>query len=321
MSTRDSGPTRVLAPCKINPTLTVIERRADGFHELDLTFLALALADRLELESSAERAGTLTVEGPMASDDIPQDESNLARRATRGVLAIARLDGLAAAKDDFDLRLSKEIPSRAGLGGGSSDAAAAALGVCARTGLSAADPRVLAGLTELGSDPAFFLAARDTGHARGRGRGERIEVLPPLSTRLWIALLAPRRGARTESVYRGLGVLGTATSNRALSEDRTAAWSRATSIEELRGALCNDLQPAAIRAYPELARWRSCLDRQALAHFILAGSGSTFFGLYLDEKEAGVELATARQAASLEGLDLRGSWLTSSVAHGVRVIH
>ena len=89
----------------------------------------------------------------------------------------------------------------------------------------------------------------------------------------------------------------------------------------MRGALCNDLQPAAIRAYPELARWRSFLDRHALAHFILAGSGSTFFGLYKDEKEARAELAIAREAASLEGLDLRGSWLTTSVAHGVRVIH
>lgn len=316
MSAHSLGRTRVLAPGKINPTLVVIERRADGFHELDLSFLALDLADFVQLELVGGRAGTLRVEGPMASPDIPLDQRNLARQAADLALDLARNAGLAAPEDACDLRLTKSIPSQAGLGGGSSDAAAAALCVCEATGLAPTDPRLLGALGELGSDAAFFFAARTSGHARGRGRGERIEVLPAHSATLWIALIAPRMGASTGLVYRGLSGLADPDSNRARAQARFDAWSQASSIEDLRAALCNDLEPAAIRVYPELERWRLLLDRQVGGHFRLAGSGSTFFGIYGDKEEARSDLAKVLEAAPLRGLELRGSWLSRPVRHG-----
>ena len=318
MSARNEACTRFLAPCKINPTLVVIERRGDGFHELDLSYLALELADRVEIEPAAGCAGRIRVDGDMASDDVPRDATNLARRALAGMLAIARRDGRVAATDDFDLLLSKSIPSQAGLGGGSSDAAAAALAVLQVAGISPADPRVVTFLESLGSDTSFFLAARATGHARGRGRGERIEVLPAKAPELHVVLIAPRTPARTERVYSALSGLGDPASNRARAEDRLGAWTQATSIPDLRRALCNDLEPAALRAYPDLARWRSLLDSQGCAHFQLAGSGSTFFGLYAGEAEAREARSSLQSFAKLMGLDVRGAWLTRPAGHGVR---
>jgi 4-diphosphocytidyl-2-C-methyl-D-erythritol kinase len=305
--------TRVLAPCKINPTLSVIGRRADGFHELDTTFLALALADELELSPVRGRAGKLRVEGAFASPDIPDDERNLARRACSLSLRIARAAGRDA-PDDFDLRLSKLVPSRAGLGGGSSDAAAAAIGVASATGLSPSDPRLSAALAELGSDTVFFLAARETGHARGRGRGEHIDVLAAPETRPWIVLLAPDFGAPTEVVYRALAVSAESPAERARGEERTLAWTGARSIGELRRALCNDLEPAALRAFPALARWRELLDRHGAGHFRLSGSGSSFFGMFAEEAEAEAESARLAGEARQAGLGMRGAWITRPTA-------
>jgi len=85
---------RVLAPAKINPTLVVVERRGDGYHELDLSFLALDLADRIELRPSAAAAAALRLSGPMASADLPADSRNLARRGARAALELARRAGL-----------------------------------------------------------------------------------------------------------------------------------------------------------------------------------------------------------------------------------
>ncbi|HUR28032.1 MAG TPA: hypothetical protein VM509_07590 [Planctomycetota bacterium] len=301
--------TRVLAPCKVNPTLVVISRRPDGFHELDTTFLALALADELELSPVHGRAATLRVEGPLASPDIPSDGRNLARRACSLALAIARAAGRET-PEDFDIRLTKTVPSQAGLGGGSSDAAAAALGVARATGLSPADPRLTAALAELGSDPAFFLFASATGHARGRGRGERIDVLPALSTRPWVVLLTPDVGAPTELVYRSLVVDADPSLQRARGEERTAAWTSASTVDAMRLALCNDLEPAAIRAVPALGHWRTFLDRRGAGHFGLAGSGSSFFGLFAAEAEGRGELDRLSREARESGLALRGAWLT-----------
>ena len=311
---------RVLAPCKINPTLVVIERRADGFHELELSYLALDLCDRVTLKRATGQAGALRVAGPFASDDIPSDARNLARRALTSVLDIARDEGRCAVGDDFELELLKHIPSQAGLGGGSCDAAAAALGAATALGSLPNDPRVQRALSELGSDCAFFLAARGTGHAGGRGRGEQIEVLPALRAKLCVALIAPRIAASTQAVYRSLGDLGDASERRSRAARAQRAWSTATTLESLRAALVNDLEQAALRAYPELSRWRKLLDEKNCAHFRLAGSGSSFFGFFSDADQARSALAMLLEAAAGLELAVRGSWVALPAGHGARVL-
>ncbi len=315
-----SGAVRVLAPCKINPTLLVIERRGDGFHELDLTYLALDLCDRVELSPVAGQAAALRVAGPFASDDVPKDARNLARRAVTSVLELARSERLCAVGDDFAIELLKNIPSQAGLGGGSCDAAAAALGAATRLGISPDNPGLLTALGEIGSDCAFFLAARDSGHARGRGRGERIEVLPALRANLFVALIAPRVAASTQVVYRSLAEFGDPALRRSRAASVQQAWSAATTLESLRAALVNDLEHAALRAYPELSRWRTLLDEKNCAHFRLAGSGSSFFGFFNDAEQARRTLSTVLESAAGLELAVRGSWVARPANHGARVL-
>jgi 4-diphosphocytidyl-2-C-methyl-D-erythritol kinase len=307
---------RVLAPCKLNPTLVVIERRADGFHEVALSYLALDLADRVDLTLRAEPGIGLEVEGPALAPDVPADETNLAFRAARAVLRLAQADGRATADAGLALRLSKHVPSRAGLGGGSSDAAAAALAACLLLGLAPEDPRVGVALAQLGSDCAFFLAARASGHALGRGRGERVEALPVHAARPWIALATPAVGASTAAVYAALGPLGDPALNRARALDAERAWLRAGTSGELRAALVNDLEAAALRAVPELSRWREILDASGHAHFRLAGSGSSFFGIFDSERDARAASTSLARHAAARGLAARGAWVVRPAGHG-----
>ncbi len=321
MKRGSSDAVRVLAPCKINPTLVVIERRADGFHELDLTYLSLDLCDQIELRPVTGRGGVMRLLGPLRSDDIPTDAGNLARRATAAVLEIARADGLCGGGEDFDLELFKHVPSQAGLGGGSSDAAAAALGAATALGIAPDDARIVRVLAALGSDCAFFLHARETGHGRGRGRGERIEPLPTPRPDFHVALLTPAIAAATPAVYAALGELGSAEARRARGSSASHAWAAARTLEERRAALVNDLESAALRAFPELARWRELLDDVGCAHLRLAGSGSSFFGLFPEEADALTALRALAPIAAKIGLATRTTSVARPASHGVRVVN
>jgi hypothetical protein len=120
---------RVRAPAKVNLSLAVLGKRPGGFHEVETSMLALELSDLLEL--AREPGGRVRIElsGAHASADIPRDETNLAARAARAALELAR------SADGLVVRLEKHIPSGSGLGGGSSDAAAAWIGAATLLGL------------------------------------------------------------------------------------------------------------------------------------------------------------------------------------------
>src|SRR4030095_2897871 len=110
---------RARAPAKLNLELAVLGKRPDGYHEVDTLLLALDLADELELVRTSAAGVRVELAGPFASADIPADGSNLAARAAQQVL------DLAGGQGGIALRLTKNIPSGSGLGGGSADAAAA----------------------------------------------------------------------------------------------------------------------------------------------------------------------------------------------------
>lgn len=295
------------APAKLNLSLAVLGKRPDGTHELDTVLLALALADELALEPSAGAADSLVVRGPAAAG-VPADDSNLALRAVAAVRALARARGLAAPA--LALELLKRVPAQAGLGGGSSDAAAAALGACRIFGLDPDLPEVAAALAALGSDCPFFLRARETGLARCTGRGERVEPWPALTLPWTIALVTPGFGCATGDVYRALQVP---------SKSSPAALELAALQESLaaaRRALQNDLEAAAERAFPPLAAFRARLEALAPGTFRLAGSGSSCFGFCADAAEA--EDLLARLAASEEArrYGLRGRWILPARSAG-----
>ena len=252
---------------KVNRSLVVLGKRPDGYHELDTLFQAVGLTDRLSFEESDGL--TLEVDDP----SIPSGAENLVLRAARALAEAAGVRPRAA------IVLEKRIPSGGGLGGGSSDAAVALLGLSALWQLDLPLESLLEVGACLGSDVPFFLHG---GTARGLGRGERIEPLPDLPEE-GVVLVMPPFSVATPDVFRRLG---------------SPAWDGRPAEPPGAGAGPdrNDLEPAAEALFPALRDVRESLAAAGATRARLSGSGSTVFGLFPD-------LAAASEAARrLRGL-------------------
>lgn len=301
---------RALAPAKVNVWLDVLGVRPDGFHEIDSGLLALELADELAARARPQSGVTLGLSGPFASEDIPRDERNLAWRAAEQCLAEL------GEKRGVELRLCKNVPSQAGLGAGSADAAAALLACEVALGRSLPEERALEVLASLGSDCVFFRAAAASGFAHCTGRGERVIPLPLPAQGWWIAVLVPDVGAPTAAVYAALP--------QGLSPVARVPTVRGGLLDQservARGALSNGLEQAALCAVPSLAAWRGLLDANGAGHFRLSGSGSSWFGLYRDPKEADRCLSALALAARARGLAPRAQWVTRPARAAARLV-
>ena len=240
-----TGALRLDAPAKLNLELRVVGRRDDGLHLLDGHFVLLDLADRLLLMPGCSG---LRVDGDR-DPSIPLDTSNLAWRGL--------VEGLHGEPELACLALEKRIPAQAGLGGGSSDAAAAwRLGRAWREAPPAADAEDLERLSRIGADVPFFAA--QVGAARVGGIGERIEALP--ASEAHVVLAHPRLGLSTAAVF---------------AELRPDEW----------GTASNDLLAPALRLRPELV---GLMDAVAIAggEPRLTGSGPTVFTMTGDAERA-----------------------------------
>ena len=302
---------RLLANAKINPTLRVLGRREDGFHELATTMLALDHGDLVSVSLTDAAGASAVVRGEFATPDVPTDGSNLAVRGAQlgadavggGPVGESSVGEVVAG--GFTVDLEKRVPSRAGLGGGSADAAAAARAMAAER---CGEEGCLDGrLAELGSDCAFFHGARRTGAALALGRGE--EIIPlEAPADWWVALLTPEVECSTPSVYAALDA-GPAPPTAVGRLEATAAARELFRLPalEARAALVNDLEAPARRAQPGLEPWFELLEREGAAHFRLAGSGSSFFGLFDGEAAAAEALARLESRAVAGGLGVRFS--------------
>jgi len=309
---KEGAVVRALAPAKVNLSLEVLGRRADGYHELVTLMAALELADELEVRARSEPGIALAVVGPCASADVPRDARNLAWRAAAAVLERRRGGGRPGVRG-VELVLSKRLPSGAGLGGGSADAAAAVVAVERALGLPP-DPawrrEVLAGL---GADCVFFHDVEASGLARCEGIGERVTPVgesPPS----WVLLcLTPAVHCPTAEVYAALGER-----RRALRTGwRWGAEPARLTVREARERLSTDLEAAALAVLPELRRWRELLDEEGGDHLRLCGSGSSFFGLFEGVGEAEVALERFLHGAARQGLGVRFRGVTRIRSGGV----
>ncbi len=213
------------APAKLTVSLRITGVRADGYHLIDAEMVTLDYGDVLEISDG----DGLEVVGPHAAG-VPTDNGNLVRRA------------LALVGRQAFVRLDKQVPAGAGLGGGSADAAA----ILRWAG--ATDPSAAAGL---GADVAFCLTG---GRARVRGIGELLEPLP-FEARTF-TLLIPPVAVATPAVYR--------------------AWDDLGGPSAPDGSV-NDLETAALAVAPELAHWRDRLAQATGRRPQLAGSGGTWY--------------------------------------------
>ncbi len=268
-------------PAKVNLSLRVLGRRADGYHELDTVFQAIDLWDRLEITPSDDL--TLDCDAP----GVPCDGRNLVLRAAE--LLLARYgDGPRGGA----IRLIKSIPVSGGLGGGSSDAAAA-LVLCSRHwGMKLGRTELVRLGRELGADVPFFLYG---GTARGLGRGDRIEPLESAGQTRFL-LGVPPFGISTAEVFSRLagrlthplnGVNLPALSAHKLAEEKDF-WLPA-----------NDLEGVVFEAWPALCRFRDALLAAGAGRALLSGSGSTVYGVFADDKE--LLEATRRLRESFKG--------------------
>lgn len=307
-----SGPwIRALAPAKVNLTLEVLAKRPDGFHAIRSWMLAIDLVDVVRVRTTSTGAVTLRVSGPAASADVPLDERNLAVRAASAALVAARASGTVAHEIGLEIELTKTIPSQAGLGGGSSDAAAAWIASTAACGSSRDAARAEFELARLGSDCVFFEKAY-TGIGIATGRGEVVEVVTDVFPRWPIAIVTPECVAATASVYA-----------RALPRDSHAPRLRPLftgSALDAPPTPVNDLERAALAAIPDLAAWRALLDESGLTRWCLAGSGSSWFGLYDDERDAERDVRRVEERARDVGLGVRLARVVRPAGHGAVLV-
>ena len=260
----------VAAPGKVNLGLRVAARRGDGFHEIDTVFAALDVGDllRVERREDAGVSGVVHDErgAGAAGETLPgMDEDNLAWRAADAWLSESGAPG------GVRVELRKRLPVAAGLGGGSSDAAAVLRALAALEPQRPVDPVLLA--ARLGSDVPFFAAG--VASARGRGRGERLRPfeLPPR----WLVLVNPGVAVPVAQAYARLGGFGPPVDWEALAR----AWCEGDAPRWR-----NDLQAGVFAAEPGVrAAWTSLADA-GLGAPLLSGSGATCFAVAPDEEQA-----------------------------------
>lgn len=269
------SPLTLQAPAKLNLSLRILRKREDGFHELDTIMVKLpGLHDTLEF-TPASALG-------FACDDpsIPADESNLVMKAARA------FERVSDASCDCLISLKKRIPSGAGLGGGSSDAAATLIGLNQLHGYKLGSKQLHEMAASLGSDINFFLIS---GAGRCHGRGEIIDAIPS-PPRLNVLLLKPDFGVLTPDAYRrwkhSIEIPGV-----------TYSQQDSGGVE-----IVNDLERPVFekhRFLAEMKQWLLARDETEAA--LMSGSGSTMFAVLRDGADAEA-LASAARAELDPGL-------------------
>ncbi len=263
---------RVRALAKINLDLRVLERGPDGYHDLRTVFQTISLADTLDVAYTPARTTSITA---AADIDIPGE--NLAARAAALALDAMRRSGR------VEIRIRKKIPLGAGLGGGSSDAAAVLLTLPVLAGRPIETERLLDLARCLGSDVSFFLIG---GTAIGIGRGSEVYPLEDRQAS-WGVLITPELSVSTKEAYRVLD------ESRALTPEagqtmingfQSCVWEgRAGVSSRLAG---NDFEAVVFARHPRLKALKRRLERLGARPARLTGSGSALFGLFTGHESA-----------------------------------
>jgi len=279
---------RAQAFAKVNLALAVYPPSADGYHPLSGIFQSVSLYDTVTIQGAS--SDTVTV----SNDEAPADESNLAFKAADAVRRAVRVSAPIA------IDIVKRIPSGAGLGGGSADAAAA-LGLMATRFVL--DEEAVADIAEaLGADVPFSYVG---GSCRVEGRGERLTVIEPMEG-FALAIVVPPFSLSTPEVFRRWDMLDRPTGD---------VIPDAALPPRLRGGfpIRNDLFPAAVAVDPRVAEWKDELDRIWGTPVSMTGTGSALFAYFatLDE---------ARDAVRAVGVPVRAAEAVVPVGHGWRAV-
>jgi 4-diphosphocytidyl-2-C-methyl-D-erythritol kinase len=258
----------IRAHAKINLSLRVGPRRPDGFHELRTVYQTLALHDVLLV---TRRPGPFALS--CTSAEVPTDASNLVARAAR---AVWRSLGRRGEPKDVSIVLRKRIPTQAGLGGGSADAAAALVALDRVWSAKLGEQALRDLAAALGSDVPFFLVG---GTALGLGRGEVVEPLPDAPPRP-VLILRPEVGVSTAEAYGWLDADS--------GGPQAGAW--AGESPTWPGPVINDLEAPVVSRRPAIGVARQALVEAGALTAGMTGSGSAVFGVFETRAQARVAL-------------------------------
>lgn len=318
MNQTTCGSARVECSAKLNLFLEVLAKRNDGFHEIETLMAAVSLYDSLyfssnstgDIQLSCEWASGLeTHQRTLAGGDsdclgeLPRQSDNIVWRTVESLRREAGVEAGAT------MRIVKRIPAMAGLGGASSNAAAALLAANCVWQLGWPPARLAELAAELGSDVPFFLAPRSAGSAMAvaRGRGERIEGLTGMS-KLHFVIVRPPAGLSTPQVY-GRCV----PAERPARLDQLVGALRAGNPARVGAHLFNRLQSAASELSPWIGRIRAAFDRLDCLGHGMSGSGTSYFGIFRNARHA------ARHAVRLRSARLGYVFSTRTAAVPCRV--
>ena len=295
---------RISAPAKVNLYLELLGKRSDGFHELETIMTTVSLMDQLSFTANQSGRLRLTLEmsarghcaEPLENDSalIPTDERNLVIQA---LLSLQKIRSARDAKDSkvpgMDVHLMKRIPSSAGLGGASSNAATALIAGNILWNLQLTGQQLSDAAAELGSDVPFFL---NGGTAMCRGRGEKITAIQtPAGLSLVIA--KPPVGLSTPNVFGQCQIPDQPRSSAVAMADV-----RSGRADRIAGSLLNRLQPAAGQLCSEIEKLEEEFSELPCLGHQMSGSGSSYFGVFGNQRCANA--AAARLSARWPALKI-----------------
>ncbi len=267
------------APAKINLSLRVLRRREDGFHEITTRMAPLALADRLTIELVAG-APPETIEFTCDDASVPGDETNLVVKAVRA------LEKHTGALPAVRIHLEKRIPHGAGLGGGSSDAAAVLRGMNELLALQLPAQTLAEAAAATGSDVPFFLHGCVCDCT---GRGETVTPVPGFSWRPRVLLVKPPFGVATPEAY------------RRWKDSREVPGLPYAAQQTAAGELLNDLERPAFEKYPVLGTLKArLLACEGVTAALMSGSGSTIFAILEPAANAAAVISAAQEEIGAE---------------------
>jgi len=268
---------RVLAPAKVNLTLRVLRRREDGFHDIESLVQKISIYDRITLSERDEPGIHLTCSDPT----LPTGPDNLAYLAARLIMGNPRNQ-----EKGISIHLDKTIPHGAGLGGGSSDAAAVLMGLDTLWKLSLTSEELAEMGQEIGSDVPLFLHPSPS---LITGRGERVEPSPILLNAAYVVIF-PGFSVSTRWAYSNFRLTKEPDKYTLSALYRTAGGTLPP--DQWQSLLTNDLEEAVTKRHPEIGRCRESLLQAGASAAQMSGSGSAVFGLFEDKRTA--EIAVAR---------------------------
>ena len=267
---------------KINLGLRILRRRPDGYHDIESCMLPIGWADRLMVDIAAE-ATEDSYEIAGLAGELPIQRNLIYK-------AVQLLRAHHPEIPPLRLKLEKQIPTEAGLGGGSADAAYTLLAIneLCRLGLSTVQLETLAG--ELGSDCPFFIQSRPT---LVTGRGERLTPLamPSALPGKWLLVVKPPIGMSTAEAYRQV--------TRHLEVEGELTSLLEQPIEQWRELIVNDFESVVFSHYPELATLCDTLYRHGAIYAAMSGSGTALYGIFDDNPLLDVTAPLATHFADL----------------------